>query len=157
MKDESNQAQRHDIRGRDDLKLLVTEFYQRVGDDEDLSFIFNEVASVDWEHHLPRMVDFWEKALFRTGNFRGNPLARHLALNEKTPLEKPLFDRWMKLFKSTVDLHFSGERSEHLKRIAADIAQVMTSRITGEPIPFSSPPPQSVRVDLDASGPGSPD
>lgn len=143
------QPQRHDISGRDDLKLLVDEFYRRVGDDDTLGFVFNDIAGVDWDHHLPRMVDFWEKALFRTGDFRGNPLAKHLAVSQKTPVGKPQFDRWIKLFYATVDQYFLGERAEHIKRIAGDMARVMTSRITGEPIPFSSPQPQRVRIDID--------
>ncbi len=142
-------AERHDISGRNDLKLLVDEFYQRVGKDETLGFIFNDIAAVDWQQHLPRMVDFWEKALFRTGDYRGNPLAKHLAVSQKTEVGKAQFDRWIELFYATVDQHFVGERSEHIKRIAADMAQVMTSRITGEPIPFSSPRPQSVRIEID--------
>lgn len=149
MTTDSTPAKRHDISGREDLKLLVDEFYQRVGADDKLGFIFNDIAAVDWQHHLPRMVDFWEKALFRTGDFRGNPLAKHLALSEKTALGKPQFDRWLELFNATADQLFVGERTGHLKRIAADIAQVMTSRITGEPIPFSTPRPQRVRIEVD--------
>jgi len=149
MTSDTRHPQRPDIRGRADLKLLVDRFYQRVGEDNRLGFIFNEVVAVDWEHHLPRMVDFWEKALFRTGDYKGNPLAKHLAVSQKTTVGKAQFDRWIELFSNTVDAHFAGERSEHIKRIAADMAQVMTSRITGEPIPFSSPGPQSVRIKID--------
>ena len=149
MTPDTCRPQRPDISGRADLKLLVDKFYERVGKDETLGFIFNEIAVVDWEHHLPRMVDFWEKALFRKGDYKGNPLAKHLAVSQKTTVAKPQFDRWIELFFSTVDEHFAGERSEHIKRIAADMAQVMTSRITGEPIPFSSPRPQSVRINID--------
>ena len=38
--------------------------------------IFNDIGAVDWDQHLPRMVDFWDKALFRSGDYRGNPLRK---------------------------------------------------------------------------------
>ena len=132
-----------DIRDRDDLTVLVHAFYDRIREEPQLGPIFDKIAQVDWQTHLPKMVGFWEKALFRNGDYNGNPLRAHLNLNTRIPLERPLFERWIQLFDSTVDAHFHGDRAGHIKRIGADMAQVMYSRISGEAIPFSSPDLQS--------------
>lgn len=128
-----------DISGRNDLIVVVDDFYGRIRADARLGPIFTDVAAVDWTTHIPKIVDFWEKALFRTGNYRGNPLRAHIDLNDKVQLGRPLFDRWLELFEATVDDHFAGDRAGHLKRIAADIAGVMHSRIAGVPQGFTSP------------------
>lgn len=125
-----------DIRDREDLRLLVDSFYERVRDDKLLGFIFNDVASIDWGEHLPKMVDFWETIIFGSGTYRGNPLRPHLEISARTPIGRPQFERWQELFFATVDAHFLGERAEHIKNAAADMARVMLSRITGEPPGF---------------------
>ncbi len=122
-----------DIRDRDDLRRLVNAFYEKVRGDDLLGFIFEDIAAVDWETHLPRMVDFWETILFGSGAYRGNPLRPHLEVSTRTPVGRPQFDRWQAPFFATVDTHFSGERAEHVKSAAADMARVMLSRITDEP------------------------
>ena len=128
-----------DIRGRDDLTVLVNAFYDRIREEPQLGPIFEHVAQVDWDTHLPKMVNFWEKALFRSGDYSGNPLRTHLDLNTRVALDRSLFTRWTQLFDATVDDHFAGDRAGHIKRIAADMAQVMYSRVSGDAIPFSSP------------------
>lgn len=132
-----------DIRNREDLAVLVDTFYERIREQPQLGPIFDQIAEVDWQTHLPKMVDFWEKALFRSGDYNGNPLRTHLNLSTRIALDRPLFDLWKQLFDSSVDELFQGERAGHIKRIAADMAQVMHSRISGEAIPFSSPDLQS--------------
>ena len=128
-----------ELRDRDDLSVLVHAFYDRIREEPQLGPIFEDIAEVDWSTHLPKMVGFWEKALFRGGDYNGNPLRAHLNLNTRIPLERHLFERWKQLFDETVDDHFQGYRAGHIKRIAADMAQVMYSRISGTAIPFSSP------------------
>lgn len=104
-------------------------FYIRVRVDDLLGFIFDRVAHVDWEIHLPRMYAFWETVMFRTGGFRGNPLVPHMQLAGLTTMGREQFDRWLTLFQSTVDDLFVGENAEHIKRCAEDMAQVIHSRI----------------------------
>lgn len=118
-----------DVEGRGDLAVIVDDFYDRVRRDEILGPIFDDVAKVHWETHLPKIVDFWETALFRAGAYRGNPLKPHLDLSRQTAMSWDRFERWLDLFFATVDTHFRGERAEHLKRIAADMASVMSRRI----------------------------
>lgn len=78
----------HDIRNKDDIKLLVDTFYEKVRHDELIGYLFNDVAKVNWEHHLPRMYDFWENVIFQTGNFAGNPMVAHARLHRQSPLSE---------------------------------------------------------------------
>ncbi len=121
--------EKHDIEGRAELQTLVTDFYTKVRADALLGPVFDDVAKVDWSSHIPKIVDFWETVLFRTGNYKGSPLHPHLALSQMTEMSKDKFERWLELFFETIDVHFAGERAEHLKRIAADMGQVMLRRI----------------------------
>ena len=88
-----------DIRNRDDIELMVNRFYDRVKEDPVIGYIFNEVARVNWEKHLPVMYNFWDNAIFFSGTYTGNPLQLHKHLHSVMPLEEKHFDRWEQLYK----------------------------------------------------------
>ncbi|MBL9180411.1 MAG: group III truncated hemoglobin [Verrucomicrobiaceae bacterium] len=128
-----------DLTGRVGIELLVNSFYTRVRDDEMLGFIFDKVAQTNWETHLPKMYAFWETVMFRSGGFTGNPLAAHAKLVPLTDMGRDKFDRWLTLFRATVDDLFEGENAEHIKNCAADMANVIFSRINHVPDPRFDP------------------
>lgn len=128
-----------DIEGRFEIEQLVNSFYERVRGDEVLAPIFDEIAGTDWGTHLPKMYAFWETVLFRTGNYQGNPLAAHARLVSLTDMGRDKFDRWLTLFTSTVDALFAGERADHIKSCAQDMANVIYSRINQVPDPRFDP------------------
>src|SRR5688500_4856136 len=107
-----------------DVKTLVDSFYDRVNRDELLGPVFNDVAKVDWEHHLPTMYSFWNTMLFRTGEYSGRPWPKH----EVLPLRKELFERWVKLFCETVDSLFAGPKASEAKARALSIADTFQTR-----------------------------
>lgn len=49
----------------------------------------------------------------------------HYDVNEKIPLQSNHFDSWIKLFTSTVDDLFRGEKADLAKTRAKSIAQLM--------------------------------
>ena len=124
-----------DITGRDDLVKLVDAFYTKVRADPPLGHIFNDVARVNWETHLPKLYDFWDTVLFRSGTFRGNPLAAHARLlgradiDSETDMGWPMFQRWLTLFRDTVNELFQGDNATHIVRCAEDMARVIHSKI----------------------------
>jgi len=128
-----------DIIGRPDLVRLVDAFYAKVRADEGLGHVFDHVAKVQWETHLPKICDFWDTVIFRAGTFRGNPMAAHAKLIPLTGMGWPLFERWLELFRATVCELFAGERTEHIIRCAEDMANVIYSRIHSVPDPRSDP------------------
>ncbi len=118
-----------DISNRADIQELVDTFYIKVRADETIGYLFNDVARVNWEQHLPRMYDFWENILFQTGSFKGNPMAAHVQLHQKSPLSAAHFDRWQQLFNATVDELFEGDMAELIKQRALSIATMMRIKV----------------------------
>jgi hemoglobin len=118
-----------DLKGRPEIELLVNTFYEQVRSDDLLGFIFTDIAKTNWTTHLPKMYAFWETVLFRSGGYTGSPLAAHAKLSPLTLMGKPQFDRWLTLFKGTVDSLFAGEHAEHIKSCAADMANVIHGKI----------------------------
>lgn len=106
------------IESRDQIIQIVDSFYAKVRVDELIGPIFNDVARVDWDEHLPKLYNFWEDLLFGTDNYRGRPFPPHMKLN----LKPEHFQRWLELFYSTVDEHFFGHKAEEIKTRAARIA-----------------------------------
>ncbi len=120
---------RPDIADRPDVVRLVDAFYEVVRADDILGPIFDGVARVDWNRHLPRMYDFWESLLFGAAGFKGNPLTVHRELARQATLTTAEFDRWLQLFHGSVDALFAGPRAEDAKSRASRIAEVMQHHI----------------------------
>ncbi len=123
-----------DILGRREIEMLVNRFYGMVRQDPALGPVFDEIARVNWDEHIPKLCNFWETVLFRTGGYKGNPLAAHFPLSRHATMDRAMFDAWLALFKQAVDADFEGENAEHLKRVAADMANVIHSRLQGTPL-----------------------
>lgn len=107
-----------DIQSKDDIKLMVDTFYDKVNNDEMLSNIFNDFAKVDWDKHLQIMYNFWNTLIFGGRAYKGSPFDKHVPL----PVDKQHFDRWIELFNANLDEHFSGETTESIKTRAKTIA-----------------------------------
>lgn len=110
---------------REDIELLVNQFYDKVRSDETIGFFFNDVAKVDWSLHLPKMYAFWETLLFGQISYKGNPMAVHFPLNAQIPMEKKHFEHWIKLWTQTIEENFTGEMAETAIYKATNIANLM--------------------------------
>lgn len=118
----------HDIRSDEDIRILIHAFYNNVQEDERLGYIFDDVAEVDWEKHLPKMVNFWSNILFQTGHYEGRPFREHMPL----PIDRMDFERWYNLFVDTVDEYFEGEKADYAKEMAGKIASSFSVRMEME-------------------------
>ena len=118
-----------DIQTREDIKLMVTTFYEKVKVDPVIGFIFTEIVKVNWEKHLPIMYDFWENTIFYTGTYSGNPMESHKRLHRIFPLNEKYFERWVSLFTGTVDELYEGEKASLAKQRAISISTVMKIKI----------------------------
>lgn len=114
-----------DISTREDLRLLVTQFYDKLLADPSISYIFTEVVKIDLAAHLPILVDFWEMVLFQSDTYRKNALQIHIDLHKKSPFSKEHFNTWLLYFKQTIDELFEGEKAFMAKERAISIATVM--------------------------------
>ncbi|MEP7164714.1 MAG: group III truncated hemoglobin [Ferruginibacter sp.] len=118
-----------DIEAGRDIELLVNRFYDKVKTSSVIGYIFNDVAKVNWEKHLPVMYRFWENVIFYTGVYTGNPLLVHKQLDKLFPLAPQHFAEWNILFSSTVDELFEGEKANLAKQRAISISTVIQMEI----------------------------
>ncbi len=105
------------LENRAQLDALLNRFYERVRRDPLIGPVFNEVAKVNWEEHLPKIGDFWEQLLFEGQAYKGRPFPPHIPLQ----LEAAHFERWLSLFFLTVDEAHEGFKAEELKKRAYNI------------------------------------
>lgn len=114
-----------DISSRDDIEKMVLQFYEKVKADKTIGFIFTEVVHMNWEKHIPVIVDFWETILLDNPVYTKNAMEVHYDLNKKMPLQKDHFTSWVHLFTTTVDDLFEGRIATLAKTRAKSIAAVM--------------------------------
>jgi len=118
-----------DIVNRADIELLVNVFYAKIIADKQLGFIFQDVAKVNWERHLPVMYNFWENIILFTGNYEGNPMNLHQNLHQITPLNETHFEQWNQLFIATVDELFEGRKADLAKQRALSISAIIKEKL----------------------------
>jgi len=118
-----------DITNRKDIETLVNKFYDKVNADDKISKFFNEVVKVNWDLHLPKMYNFWETLLFGKMAYKGNPMLVHVLISREEMMEQEHFDRWLKLWKETLDENFQGEKAEMAFQKAQQIAGLMAFKV----------------------------
>lgn len=118
-----------DISSRADIQLLMEHFYEKVKRDDTIGIIFNEIVPLDWDHHIPLIVDFWETILLDNPVYKSNAMEKHFAINRIFPLKKEHFDAWLALFYPTIDENFNGPVADLAKKRAASIAGLMQMKM----------------------------
>ncbi len=118
-----------DIENREDLLLLVQQFYEKLLNDPSISYLFTDIVKIDLEEHLPVLVDFWDNVLFGSNTYHNNAMQPHLIMNQKSPLLREHFVTWLNYFKKTVDELFDGEKALLAKERATSIATIMQIKI----------------------------
>lgn len=121
-----------DIETRADIEFFIKAFYERVKTDATIGIIFTRVVQMDWAHHIPLIVNFWESILLDNPVYSRNAMSVHYDLNKKYPLEKKHFDAWLQLFNETLDELFSGPVTELAKKRAAGIASLMLFKMRSD-------------------------
>ncbi|UGQ10655.1 group III truncated hemoglobin [Yinghuangia sp. ASG 101] len=118
-----------DIGSREDILLLLEDFYTAAFSDDLLGHVFVDVARMDLAEHLPRIADFWEVTLLRRGGYRGNALRPHQALHAQSPLTAGHFARWTRLWADTVRARFAGPAADRAVVQAERVAATMLKRL----------------------------
>lgn len=123
-----------EIENRDDVFLLVSEFYKKIRKDAVLGPFFNRVIS-DWEAHIMRLTTFWESSLFMTKKlderYHGNPLQVHIEVDKENNhmITQEHFGLWINLWLETLDEHFEGEVAQNAKNRARKMGSFMFMNI----------------------------
>ena len=97
-----------DIENEQDVKLFLDAFYEKVKVDDKIAYLFNDVANLDWDAHMPKIYAFWEAILLGKPGFNGDVMGMHIRLNQKEQLTTEHFDRWIMLFTETVKEMYAG-------------------------------------------------
>jgi hemoglobin len=142
-----------DIQDRDDCERLVRAFYGRALVDPMIGWIFVDVAKLDLEAHVPVIASFWETVLLGADSYRGGAFRPHAALHAKVALRGGHFERWLTLWRTTVDELFAGERAELAKAHAARVARAFPRRLQGLPEEVE-PAPIPLGLTVTHHGPG---
>jgi hemoglobin len=114
-----------DITSKADIEKFIVSFYENVKKDPTIGYIFTDVVQMNWETHIPVIVDFWETILLDNPVYKKNAMEVHYDLNKKIPLQKEHFTSWLLLFNSAVDDLFEGKTVTLAKTRAKSIADVM--------------------------------
>ena len=112
-----------------DVKKLIDAFYRKVIVDPVIGFIFTDVISLNWEVHIPVMYSFWNSILLGSNSYAGNPMLKHIELNQKVSITKDHFNRWLELWETTVNENFSGKKAIEAISRAKNIAALMEHKI----------------------------
>jgi len=118
-----------DIETRADIEHLLDTFYKKVIVDDLIGHFFTKIVVLDWDEHMPTMYNFWETTLFGRPKYKGNPMLKHLSLHKKSPLEPIHFERWLSLWKQTLNDLFKGEIADKALQRAQQIGGVMQFKV----------------------------
>lgn len=136
--------EKKEIETREDVFLLVSEFYRKIRVDPVLGPFFNRVIK-DWDAHIERLTTFWESSLFITrkleNRYYGNPLQVHIEVDRENDntVTQVHFGLWMNLWFQTLDEYFVGEIAQNAKNRARKMGSFMylnifeARRIQGKP------------------------
>jgi len=81
---------------------VVDAFYAAVRADSLIGPVFNQkIAPEEWPHHIALIADFWSSMLLGSGRYGGRPMPKHL--NMADIITDAHFERWLSLFKTTVE------------------------------------------------------
>ena len=130
-----------DIETRADCERLVRAFYAQALEDPIIGWIFVDVAKLDLEAHVPVIASFWETMLLGGQSYSGGAFRPHADLHAKIGLRAGHFERWLMLWRTTVDELFTGERAELAKAHAARVAAAFQRRLDGMSSPGDPAPP----------------
>lgn len=118
-----------DIGTEADIQQLVDSFYGRVRADDVLGHIFQTIIGNDWSHHLPIMYNFWGMVLLQKGDYTGNPVQKHIAIDKQIPLQPAHYERWLELWKETVNELFAGPVADEAIKRATLMLSLISNKV----------------------------
>ena len=109
------------ITNREDVRVLVHTFYDKIRQNEMLGPIFNgHITDEQWPVHLSKLTDFWESNLFGVRTFRGSPSKAHVKVDKNLnhTISQEHFAQWLQIWFETIDELYEGELANNAKDMA---------------------------------------
>ena len=103
---------------RENLRVLMTSFYEKTLEDEVLAPFFideigDDMTSEDWTLHIELLADFWLAKILGEDTYYGNFVGAHVKLPH---IKKESFAIWLNLFGQTADEVYTPEVAELFKK-----------------------------------------
>jgi hemoglobin len=109
---------------------MVSAFYTRVREDDELGPIFSKHIGDIWDAHLDVITLFWMNVMMSDGRYSGNPMGIHMKLTEVEPHH---FDIWLGYWRETACELFAEDQASLLivraERIAESLQLGMFNKI----------------------------
>ena len=115
----------YDTVDRGKIEEMVRQFYATVLEDDRLAPIFvrslgDDLKNGKWHEHLHTLYKFWDLMMTGKRGYGGDPFPPHAFLG---PLTREDFERWLKLFKTTVNDLFIPEIADKFYQKADRLAE----------------------------------
>lgn len=120
-----------DLDTRTAVHDLVVAFYREIVFDDLLGPVFEEVAETDWAVHIPRLIDYWCRILLGDPGYHGALLEAHREVHHREAFRDEHFDRWYRLWVTSIDARWHGPRADRAKAHAAATAALISRRLRG--------------------------
>lgn len=120
-----------DLDTRSEIHDLVVYFYREIVFDEFLDHVFEDVAQVDWNVHIPRLIDYWCGVLLRQPGYDGMVLASHHDVHDLEEFTPEHFETWFAMWVRCVNERWQGPLAERAKSHAAHMVRVMSRKLLG--------------------------
>ena len=90
---------------RENLKTLVSLFYERALNDKDIGNIFlvefgDDITNEEWTEHIELLVNFWDSVFLDETAYNGDPFGPHFTI---VNLKNDHFKPWVDLFTATAN------------------------------------------------------
>jgi hemoglobin len=124
-----------DLDTADEIFEMVTRQYADVVQDDILQpyFTFGP-GFIDWQAHIGAVADYWCHVLLYAPSYAIDAIEIHRPLHDRDPFTPELFDRWLEIFRDTVDSGWTGPSATSAKKRATGMAWVMAHRFLGKGI-----------------------
>lgn len=121
-----------DIETRDDIIIVMKDFYESLLKDQSINFFFIHATNVTLhlEKHFEILADFWEQGLFLKGGYGNNMFQMHKNIHDKYPFTQEHYEIWLDYFYTAIDSNFEGKNADMMKTMALNMATVMKIKFT---------------------------
>ncbi len=120
-----------DLSKQEDLEHLLRHFYELVLTDAIIGYLFIDIAKIDLEAHLPKVVAFWHDLIFASNDYSGGLYAAHLGVHKQVPLKPGHFARWLYLLEQAMsECGYSGANADRMIVLAHRIAKSMSAALS---------------------------
>lgn len=110
---------------RENLRVLMTLFYEKAVHDEEIGPFFtdalgDDLSDEEWVEHIELLADFWLAILLGENTYRGNYIGAHY----KIPyIKNESFRKWLILFSETADEIYTPEIAVLFKSKGMDFTE----------------------------------